>query len=51
MALGVKSPNVSDQEVGLGGTSQWRMCGLYPNTTYAFYLEVVNQVSSLVLPF
>ncbi|ESN95356.1 hypothetical protein HELRODRAFT_185982 [Helobdella robusta] len=35
--------NISETEVGVGGTCQWRMCGLYPNTTYAFFFEVANQ--------
>ncbi|KAI0231612.1 Protein transport protein Sec23A [Lamellibrachia satsuma] len=39
----LRGTSVSDTELGLGGTSQWKMCGLYPNTTYAFYFEVVNQ--------
>jgi len=43
ISLNLKGPSVSDTEVGIGGTCQWRMCGLYPNTTYAFYFEVVNQ--------
>ena len=44
-----KSGNVSETELGIGGTSQWKMCGLYPNTTYAFYFEVVNQVNIIFL--
>ena len=46
MSMGVKGPSVADSELGVGGTCQWRMCGSYPNTTYAFYFEVVNQVNS-----
>lgn len=45
IGLASKGPNVSDNELGVGGTQQWRMCGMYANTTYAFFLEVVNQVS------
>lgn len=44
VSLGVKGQSVSDTEVGLGGTCQWKMCGLYPNATLAFFFEVVNQV-------
>lgn len=44
VSLGVKGPCVSDTEMGLGGTSQWKMCGLYPNTTLALFFEVVSQV-------
>uniref|UniRef100_A0A673MCY3 Protein transport protein SEC23 n=1 Tax=Sinocyclocheilus rhinocerous TaxID=307959 RepID=A0A673MCY3_9TELE len=31
------------KEIGTGGTSQWKICGLDPNTTLAFFFEVVNQ--------
>ncbi|XP_052057869.1 protein transport protein Sec23A-like isoform X1 [Mytilus californianus] len=43
VSLGVKGASVSDTEMGLGGTSQWKLCGLYPNLTLAFFFEVVNQ--------
>ena len=36
------SPSVSDREVGQGGTYAWAMGGLMPQTTLAFYFEVVN---------
>ncbi|GFR80019.1 protein transport protein Sec23A [Elysia marginata] len=45
VSLGVKGPAVSDTEIGLGGTCQWKMCGLYPTTSLAVCFEVVNQVS------
>ena len=48
VSLGVKGQSVSDTEMGLGGTCQWKMCGFYPNTTLAFFFEVVNQVRPLV---
>lgn len=44
VSLNVKGPAVSDTELGLGGTCQWKLCGLYPNTTLAYFFEVVNQV-------
>uniref|UniRef100_A0A8C7FKW1 Protein transport protein SEC23 n=1 Tax=Oncorhynchus kisutch TaxID=8019 RepID=A0A8C7FKW1_ONCKI len=31
------------KEIGTGGTSQWKICGLDHNTTLAVYFEVVNQ--------
>lgn len=34
------------QEIGNGGTCQWKMCGLDPMTTLALYFEVVNQVQT-----
>ena len=44
VSLNAKGPSVADSELGMGGTSQWRMCSMYPNTTYAFFFEVVSQV-------
>uniref|UniRef100_A0A8C6PF78 Protein transport protein SEC23 n=1 Tax=Nothobranchius furzeri TaxID=105023 RepID=A0A8C6PF78_NOTFU len=31
------------QEMGVGGTNQWKLCGLGPSTTLGMYFEVVNQ--------
>jgi len=42
-SLGKKSPYVAETEIGIGGTSAWRMCGLDTSSTYAFYFEVANQ--------
>uniref|UniRef100_S4R7Y9 Protein transport protein SEC23 n=1 Tax=Petromyzon marinus TaxID=7757 RepID=S4R7Y9_PETMA len=39
----IKNKIVFDLEIGVGGTSQWKVCGLDPNTTLALYFEVVNQ--------
>ena len=33
------------QEIGVGGTSAWKICGLDSATTLAVFLEIVNQVS------
>jgi len=43
VSMNVKGPNVSDTEIGIGGTSAWKLCGLTPNTTMGLFLEVVNQ--------
>lgn len=43
VSLNVKGPSVSDQEVGMGNTCQWKMCTFYPSTTMAIFFEVVNQ--------
>lgn len=43
VSLGVKGQSVSDTEIGLGGTCQWKMCGLYPTTSLGIFFEVVNQ--------
>jgi protein transport protein SEC23 len=43
VSLGNKSQYVSESETGVGGTSSWKISGVYPNTTVAFYFDVVNQ--------
>uniref|UniRef100_A0A8C0IIV3 Protein transport protein SEC23 n=1 Tax=Bubo bubo TaxID=30461 RepID=A0A8C0IIV3_BUBBB len=43
ISLNAKGPCVSENELGIGGTSQWKMCSLDPSTTLAIYFEVVNQ--------
>lgn len=32
--------NVSDKEIGIGGTNAWRCCALDPNSSLAFFFEV-----------
>ena len=44
VSLGVKNACVSENEIGIGGTCQWKASGIDPNATFAVYLEVVNQV-------
>ncbi|KAJ8928211.1 hypothetical protein NQ314_019275 [Rhamnusium bicolor] len=46
VSLNVKSPLVSDTEIGMGNTVQWKMCTLMPSTTIALFFEVVNQHSA-----
>ena len=46
VSLGVKSQHVSDTETGIGGTSSWRISGVYPNSTMAFFFDVVSQQAS-----
>ncbi|KAH8382905.1 hypothetical protein KR009_005767 [Drosophila setifemur] len=43
VSLNVKSPSVSDVEIGMGNTVQWKMCSLNPSSTVAYFFEVVNQ--------
>lgn len=43
VSLGIKGSSVGEQEVGLGGTCQWKFCSLTPSTTTAIFFEVVNQ--------
>lgn len=46
VSLNVKSPLVSDTEIGMGNTVQWKMCTLTPSSTMALFFEVVNQHSA-----
>jgi len=41
-SLGVKSANVSENELGLGGTSNYRLCATSPRHTYAVFFDVAN---------
>ena len=45
ISLAQRASNVSETELGLGGTNAWKVCGIYPNSTLSIFLEVVNQVS------
>lgn len=37
-----RNASVSDTEIGLGGSHQWKMCSFTPRTTQAVYFEVVG---------
>ena len=37
-----QGPNVSELEVGTGGTNAWSLGGLEPNTTVAVYFDITN---------
>jgi len=41
-SLNKHGPNVSDLEVGKGGTNSWSLGGLGPETTIAIYFDVTN---------
>ncbi|XP_073433959.1 protein transport protein Sec23A isoform X1 [Dendrobates tinctorius] len=43
MSLNAKGSCVSENEIGTGGTCQWKIGGVSPTTTLAVYFEVVNQ--------
>ena len=45
-ALAVKSKSISENEVGLGQTTSWRMCAFTPSTSIAVYYEIINQHSN-----
>lgn len=41
-SLNVKSQNVSETEVGVGGSSQYRLCALSPQHSYAVFFDIAN---------
>lgn len=41
-SLNHKTANVSENELGIGGTSRYRMCALSPQHTYGVFFDVVN---------
>uniref|UniRef100_A0A7N9AQ47 Protein transport protein SEC23 n=1 Tax=Mastacembelus armatus TaxID=205130 RepID=A0A7N9AQ47_9TELE len=43
VSLNSKGSCVSENEMGVGGTNQWKVCSLNPSTTLGIYFEVVNQ--------
>nr|CAI9691256.1 unnamed protein product [Rangifer tarandus platyrhynchus] len=43
VSLNVKGPCVSEKELGVGGKTQWKICGLDPTATLRIYFEVVTQ--------
>lgn len=45
-----KTQYVGETEIGIGGTSSWKFCGIFPSTTTAIYFEVVNQNTQPVQP-
>lgn len=45
-SLGKKGPNVSDLEVGRGGTNAWSLGGVDPGTTIAVYFDITNPGTS-----
>ncbi|KAF4519071.1 hypothetical protein B566_EDAN001663 [Ephemera danica] len=46
VSLNVKGPSVSDMEIGLGNTTQWKLCTFSPSSAVAIFFEIVNQHSA-----
>lgn len=42
---GKKTPQVSENIIGIGGTTAWNLGGIDKNTSLAFYFDIVNKVS------
>ncbi|CAH6720466.1 protein transport protein Sec23p [[Candida] jaroonii] len=44
-SLNAKTPNVSETEVGMGGSSQYKFCSLSPQHSYAVFFDIANNPS------
>lgn len=42
VSMNVRNQHVSDTEIGIGNTAQWKFCSLTPSQTTAFYFDVVQ---------
>ncbi|KJE96351.1 hypothetical protein, variant [Capsaspora owczarzaki ATCC 30864] len=50
ISLAKKGPCVSENDICLGGTSAWKLCGIDQATTCGFFFEVVGQHQTPVQP-
>jgi protein transport protein SEC23 len=46
ISLGNKSTYVGETEIGIGGTSSWKMAGLMPRSSFGIYFEIVSQAAT-----
>jgi len=42
VSMKLRNHHVSDTEIGIGGTAQWKFCVLKPSITCAFYFDIVQ---------
>lgn len=40
MSKNISDQRVSEKVIGIGGTTQWSLCGALPSTTLAFYFDI-----------
>ncbi|KAJ3126310.1 GTPase-activating protein S23 [Nowakowskiella sp. JEL0407] len=43
ISLGKKGASVGETEIGIAGTTAWKLCGINPKTTVGVYFEVASQ--------
>eukprot|EP01112_Ceratiomyxa_fruticulosa_P020007 TRINITY_DN668_c0_g5_i1.p1 TRINITY_DN668_c0_g5~~TRINITY_DN668_c0_g5_i1.p1 ORF type:complete len:758 (-),score=112.40 TRINITY_DN668_c0_g5_i1:65-2338(-) len=48
--LGKQGTSVAETEIGIGGTTAWKVCALDPSSTFAIYFEVTNQHTNPIPP-
>jgi len=49
VSLQQRASNVSETELGMGGTNAWKISGIYPNSTLSVFFEVLNQVNKYLI--
>ncbi|EKX47073.1 secretory protein 23A [Guillardia theta CCMP2712] len=49
-SLNKKTPFVAETEIGQGGTSAWKICGLHPGTSVSIFFEVTTQHTQPIPP-
>ena len=42
ISLNASNDSVSEKPIGNGGTVEWKMCGVLPSTTLAFFIEIAS---------
>ena len=50
ISLERKGPSVAETEIGLGGTSAWKFCGLSPRTTASVFFEMAGAPGTAPAP-
>lgn len=50
VSLAQNDGTVSENEIGIGGTTAWRMCAIDPRMAYGIFFDVANQHSQPVAP-
>ncbi|TPX32373.1 hypothetical protein SmJEL517_g04553 [Synchytrium microbalum] len=45
-----KGPVVGETEIGIAGTSAWKLCGITPKTSVAIYFEVASPQQATIQP-
>jgi protein transport protein SEC23 len=49
-SLNKRNASVAETEIGMGNTNAWKLCSMDPNSSVAFYFEVVNQHANPIAP-
>jgi protein transport protein SEC23 len=49
ISIANKSNYVGETEIGIGGTSTWKMAGIMPRSSFGIYFEIVSQAAGVTL--